>query len=83
MRHVQMLWPIKVNKCNSKKTKNRFSLRRKQKVQSQWQLYCMIHNREKFINDGEILAKNTWSRIFLYKKPLSTELEIDTESEKK
>lgn len=31
---------------------NRFSLRGKKKVQSQWQLYCLIHNIEKLKNIG-------------------------------
>lgn len=33
---------------------NRFSLRGKQKVQGQWQLYCLIHNIEKLKNYGEL-----------------------------
>ena len=33
---------------------NRFSLRGKQKVQGQWQLYCMVHNIEKIANYGKI-----------------------------
>ena len=33
---------------------NRFSLRGKQKVQGQWQLYCLIHNLEKLKNYGEL-----------------------------
>ena len=35
---------------------NRFSLRGKQKVQGQWQLYCMIHNIEKLKNYGQLVA---------------------------
>ncbi len=35
---------------------NRFSLRGKQKVQGQWQLYCMVHNIEKLKNYGQIAA---------------------------
>ena len=35
---------------------NRFSLRGKTKVQSQWQLYCMVHNIEKIKNYGKIAA---------------------------
>lgn len=34
---------------------NRFSLRGKQKVQGQWQLYCMVHNIEKITNYGQLL----------------------------
>lgn len=34
---------------------NRFSLRGKQKVQGQWQLYCMVHNLEKLANYGQLL----------------------------
>lgn len=33
---------------------NRFSLRGKNKVQSQWRLYCMVHNIEKIMNYGMI-----------------------------
>ena len=35
---------------------HRFSLRGKQKVQGQWQLYCMVHNIEKLANYGQIAA---------------------------
>lgn len=35
---------------------NRFSLRGKQKVQGQWQLYCMVHNIEKIKNYGKTAA---------------------------
>ena len=35
---------------------NRFSLRGKTKVQSQWQLYCMVHNIEKLMRYGELVA---------------------------
>jgi len=35
---------------------NRFSLRGKEKVQGQWQLFCMIHNIEKIKNYGQIAA---------------------------
>jgi len=31
---------------------NKFSLRSKKKVQTQWQLYCMVHNIEKIKNYG-------------------------------
>lgn len=34
----------------------RFSLRSKNKVQSQWKLYCMVHNIEKLMNYGEMVA---------------------------
>ncbi|MEW8509048.1 MAG: transposase [Candidatus Thiodiazotropha sp.] len=35
---------------------NRFSLRGRQKVQGQWQLYCIVHNIEKIMNYGRIAA---------------------------
>ncbi|QCF24834.1 transposase [Hydrocarboniclastica marina] len=35
---------------------NRFSLRGKQKVQGQWQLYCLVHNIEKLANYGQLAA---------------------------
>jgi len=34
---------------------SRFSLRGKQKVQGQWQLYCLLHNIEKIANYGNML----------------------------
>ena len=34
----------------------RFSLRGKNKVQSQWKLYCMVHNIEKLMNYGAMVA---------------------------
>ena len=34
---------------------SRFSLRGKQKVQGQWQLYCLVHNIEKITNYGNML----------------------------
>ena len=33
---------------------NRFSLRTKDKVQSQWRLYCLVHNIEKIANYGKL-----------------------------
>jgi len=36
----------------SNKGLNRFSLRGKEKVQGQWQLYCLVHNIEKLNNYG-------------------------------
>jgi transposase len=35
---------------------NRFSLRGQEKVQGQWQLFCMIHNIEKLKNYGQLAA---------------------------
>ncbi|MGH1469543.1 MAG: transposase, partial [Cellvibrionaceae bacterium] len=35
---------------------NRFSLRGKTKVDTQWKLYCMVHNIEKLTNYGSIAA---------------------------
>lgn len=35
---------------------SRFSLRTKRKVQSQWRLYCMVHNIEKIANYGKTAA---------------------------
>ena len=33
---------------------NRFSLRGKEKVNTQWQLFCLVHNIEKIQNYGQI-----------------------------
>ena len=35
---------------------NRFSLRSKEKVQSQWKLFCMVHNIEKLMKCGTMAA---------------------------
>jgi len=35
---------------------NRFSLRSKEKVQTQWKLYCIVHNIEKLMNYGAMAA---------------------------
>ncbi|CAH1041709.1 Mobile element protein [Halomonas sp. TD01] len=35
---------------------NRFILRGKKKVQSQWQLYCLVHNIEELANYGQLAA---------------------------
>ncbi len=40
----------------SNKKLNRFSLRSKIKVQSQWRMYCLVHNIEKIKNYGQIAA---------------------------
>jgi len=40
----------------SNKGLRRFSLRGKQKVRGQWQLYCMVHNIEKLMNYGKLAA---------------------------
>jgi hypothetical protein len=45
--------PVFANITCSKKLR-RFSLRGKDKVQGQWQLFCLIHNIEKLMKYGEI-----------------------------
>ncbi|MFE8073554.1 transposase, partial [Marinobacteraceae bacterium S3BR75-40.1] len=40
----------------SAKRLNRFSLRGQRKVQGQWQLYCLVHNIEKLMNNGQMAA---------------------------
>ncbi len=45
--------PVFAN-IGTQKGLNRFSLRGKDKVQGQWQLYCMVHNIEKIANYGSI-----------------------------
>lgn len=35
---------------------NRYSLRDKKKIDSQWKLFCLIHNIEKLKNYGELAA---------------------------
>lgn len=41
---------------SSNKRLTRFSLRGRDKVQSQWRLYCMVHNIEKLANYGALAA---------------------------
>jgi hypothetical protein len=52
---MSVVEPVFGNIGTNKKL-NRFSLRGKQKVQGQWQLYCMVHNIEKIMNYGQIAA---------------------------
>lgn len=47
--------PVFANITCNKKLK-RFSLRGKEKVQGQWQLFCMVHNIEKLMRYGETVA---------------------------
>jgi len=47
--------PVFANITCSKKLK-RFSLRGKDKVQGQWQLFCVIHNIEKLMRYGQMAA---------------------------
>ena len=48
---MSVVEPVFANICTNKGLR-RFSLRGKTKVQSQWQLYCLIHNIEKLTNYG-------------------------------
>lgn len=50
---MSVVEPVFGNIGTNKKL-NRFSMRGKQKVQSQWRLYCLIHNIEKIANYGKI-----------------------------
>lgn len=47
--------PVFANITSCKKLK-RFSLRGKEKVQAQWQLFCMMHNIEKLMRYGKVAA---------------------------
>jgi RNA-directed DNA polymerase len=47
--------PVFANITCSKKLK-RFSLRGKDKMQGQWQLFCLVHNIEKLMRYGEMAA---------------------------
>jgi hypothetical protein len=46
---IQIVEPVFANKKHSKGL-NRFTLRGKEKVNSQWLLYCMVHNSGKCLN---------------------------------
>lgn len=50
---MSVVEPVFANITSNKGLK-RFSLRGKAKVQSQWQLYCMMHNIEKIMNYGRV-----------------------------
>jgi len=52
---MSVVEPVFGNIGTNKKL-NRFSLRGKTKVQSQWRLYCMVHNIGKIMNYGKIAA---------------------------
>lgn len=52
---MSVVEPVFGNITTNKKLK-RFSLRGKDKVQGQWQLFCLIHNIEKLKNYGELAA---------------------------
>ena len=52
---MSVVEPVFGNIGTNKKL-NRFSLRGKQKVQGQWQLYCMVHNIEKIMRYGKMAA---------------------------
>jgi len=52
---MSVVEPVFANIGTNKKL-NRFSLRGKDKVQSQWRLYCLVHNNEKLANYGAVAA---------------------------
>jgi len=52
---MSVVEPVFAN-IGTNKRLNRFSLRGKKKVQSQWQLCCMVHNIEKLANYGGLTA---------------------------
>jgi len=45
-----------IGNIGANKGLNRFSLCGKEKVQGQWQLYCLIHNIEKLNHYGKMVA---------------------------
>jgi len=47
--HVATVEPVFANIRHNKRL-NRFSLRGRSKVSTQWQLYCLVHNIEKLAN---------------------------------
>lgn len=52
---MSVVEPVFGNIGTNKKL-NRFSLRGKTKVQSQWRMYCLVHNIEKLKNYGKMAA---------------------------
>lgn len=55
---MSVVEPVFGNIATNKRL-NRFSLRGKDKVQGQWQLYCMVHNIEKVMRYGAIGQLNS------------------------
>ena len=53
---MSVVEPVFANIGTNKKL-NRFSLRSKEKVQGQWQLYCLIHNIEKLTKYGNLTPR--------------------------
>jgi len=52
---MSVVEPVFANIATQKRL-NRFSLRGRKKVDSQWKLYCMVHNIEKIANYGQRAA---------------------------
>jgi hypothetical protein len=50
-RRIATVEPVFANLRHNKRL-NRFTLRGKTKVSTQWQLYCLVHNIEKLANNG-------------------------------
>ena len=50
---MSVVEPVFANMCSNKGLR-RFSLRGKNRVQGQWQLYCLVHNIEKLANYGQL-----------------------------
>ena len=48
--------PVFANLRHNKRL-NRFTLRGRRKVDTQWKLYCLVHNIEKLMRYGTIAAK--------------------------
>lgn len=52
---MSVVEPVFAN-IGSQKKLNRLGLRGKAKVDSQWKLFCLVHNIEKIANYGKIAA---------------------------
>lgn len=52
---MSVVEPVFAN-IGTQKRLNRFSLRGRKKVDSQWKLYCMVHNIEKIANYGQLAS---------------------------
>ncbi len=52
---MSVVEPVFAN-IGTNKRLNRFSLRGKEKAQSQWRLFCLVHNIEKLANYGTLAA---------------------------
>ena len=52
-RRLEIIEPVFGNLRHTKR-RNRFTLRGRRKVTTQWQMYCLVHNMEKLQRYGQL-----------------------------